>query len=117
MVLKIGDVDILPYVAENGIKWQRNDLDGENAGRTMDGTMHRSRVATKVRLDITCMPLKTEDAMKILNAIFPEYVTVAYTDPMLGDVTKQMYSNNIPATYANTVTDEWEGIAFPLIER
>ena len=76
MVLKIGDVDILPYVAENGIKWQRNDLDGENAGRTMDGTMHRSRVATKVRLDITCMPLKTEDAMKILNAIFPEYVTV-----------------------------------------
>jgi hypothetical protein len=83
----------------------------------MDGNMHRSRVALKVRLDVTCIPLKTEDAMKVLNAIFPEYFMVTYTDPMFGEVTKEMYSNNIPATYVNTVTDEWEGITFPLIWR
>ncbi|MEE1199466.1 MAG: hypothetical protein U0L09_02330 [Christensenellales bacterium] len=117
MVLKINGVDILPFVAAKGIKWQRSDLDGENAGRTMDGIMHRSRVATKIRLDITCVSLRSEDARTILNLIYPEYVTVEYLDPMYGLVTKTMYSNNTPATYINTTTDKWEGISFPLIER
>lgn len=117
MVLKINGVDILPFVAAKGIKWQRNDLDGENAGRTMDGLMHRSRVASKIRLDITCIPLSSADAKTVLNAIYPEYVTVEYLDPMYGLVKKTMYSNNTPATYMNTTTDKWEGISFPLIER
>ena len=108
---------MLPYIAQKGIKWTRNDLDGSNAGRTMDGTMHRERVTTKVRMDITCLPLRSEDAAVVLNAIYPEYVEVEYTDPMHGNVIKTMYSNNIPATYIDTETDLWEGIAFALIER
>lgn len=120
MVFKIDGVDILPFITQKGIKWQRNDLDGENAGRTMDGIMHRSRVASKIRLDITCIPLKSEDAKTILNLIYPEYVTVEYTDPMYGLVTKTMYSNNNPATFMalhSDGTEYWEGISFPLIER
>lgn len=116
MVLIINGTDITPYVAMRGIKWQRNDLDAE-AGRTMDGTMHRDRVATKIRLDVTCLPLSSRDAAVVLNAIYPEYVEVTYTDPMYGNITKVMYSNNNPATFINTVTDLWEGISFPLIER
>lgn len=53
----------------------------------------------------------------MLNAIYPEYVTVEYLDPMGGMTTKEMYSNNNPATYIDTATDLWEGISFPLIER
>lgn len=117
MVLKINGTDMLPYIEKQGIKWQRNDIDGSNAGRTMDGKMYRERVTTKIRLDITCLPLSSEEASVVLNAIFPEYVTVEYMDPMYGYVIKTMYSNNIPATYINTITDRWEGIAFPLIER
>lgn len=117
MVFKINGVNILPFISQKGIKWQRNDLDGSNAGRTMDGTMHRDRVTSKIRLDITCLPLSSEDAKTVLNAISPEYVEVEYIDPMHGRVTKSMYSNNIPATYINTKTDMWEGITFPLIER
>lgn len=117
MVLKINGVDMLPYIVQKGIKWQRNDLDGPNAGRTMDGTMHRDRIGSKVRIDITCLPLKTEDAKIVLNAIYPEYVEVEYTDPMNGLSYKTMYSNNNPATYIDTKTDKWEGITFPLIER
>lgn len=117
MILKINGIDITPYIEQKGIKWQRNDLDGPNAGRTMDGTMHRGRVASKVRLDITCLPLKTEDAQVVLNAIYPEYVEVEYTDPMYGLSHKTMYSNSNPATYVDTETDLWEGITFPLIER
>ena len=117
MVFKINGVDMLPYIAQNGIKWQRNDIDGATAGRTMDGTMHRQRVTSKVRLDVTCLPLYSSDAATVLNAINPEYVEVEYTDPMKGLVVTQMYSNNVPATYVDTYTNMWEGIAFPLIER
>lgn len=117
MVLTINGVDMLPFVAERGIKWQRCDLDGENAARTMDGTMNRDRVTTKIRLDITCLPLKSDDAATVLNAIYPEYVEVTYTDPMYGLITKTMYSNNNPATYVDVKADLWEGISFPLIER
>jgi hypothetical protein len=117
MILKINGLDITPYIEQKGIKWTRNDLDGSNAGRTMDGIMHRERVSSKVRLDITCLPLRSEDAAIVLNAIYPEYVEVEYIDPMYGRVLKTMYSNNTPATYIDTVTDLWEGISFPLIER
>ena len=119
MILNVDGINILPYVAHQGLKWQRNDLDSADAGRTMDGVMHRGRVATKIRLDVTCRPLKSEEASIVLNAIYPEYVTVEYTDPMLGLVTKQMYSNNTPASHMVIQADGvewWQDIVFPLIE-
>lgn len=121
MFLEIDGVDILPYVAyEGGIKWQRSDLDSPDAGRTLDGQMHRGRVASKIRLDITCRPLTSWETQFILNAVFPEYVTVHYLDPQYGEVTKTMYSNNNPATHMllqEDGTEWWKGISFPLIER
>ena len=117
---KINGNDILPYIAEDGIKWQRNDIESPDAGRTLDGLMHRGRVAMKVRLDITCKPLTSSQAMTLLRLIEPEYVTVQYTDPVDGSVTRTMYSNNIPATAATVYPDGtalWEGITFPLVER
>ena len=117
MIMEIDGVDIMPFIQQKGIRWTRSDLDGPNAGRTMDGTMYRERISTKTRLDIKCLPLTAQQAAVVLNAIYPEYVQVRYTDPMEGIVTKTMYANNIPATYIDTSTDLWEGIAFPLVER
>ena len=84
------------------------------------GVMHRGRVASKVRLDITCRPLKSSEAQTVLQAIYPEYVTVRYTDPQYGPVTKTMYSNNIPTLCATVYEDGtavWKELSFPLIER
>lgn len=121
MVLTIGDVNIVPYIAFGGLKWQRTDVDGEGAGRDLSGDLHRNRVATKRRLDVTCRPLNTEEVRKVLTAIMPEFVEVSYTDPQEGRVvTKTMYSNNNPATFAlkrKNGDELWGGITFPLIER
>lgn len=120
MTLTVNGVDIIPYIAYQGVKWQRSDIDAADSGRTMDALMHRGRVATKIRLDITCRPLTGAEAQIVLNAILPEYVTVYYSDPMYGNVTKTMYSNNNPATYCilrKDGTEYWSGITFPLIER
>lgn len=120
MMLKINGVDFMPFIAKQGVKWQRNDIDAPNSGRTMDGMMQRGRVATKIRLDITCRPLTAEEARLVLNTILPEYVPVDYYDPMSGErygVT--MYSNNNPASFLieKPEDDWWSGITFPLIER
>ena len=51
----------------------------------------------------------------------PEWVTVTYYDPQVGNVVeKTMYSNNNPASYLmtkNDGTEWWDGITFPLIEK
>lgn len=122
MTLTIDGFDITPFIAYGGYKWQRADVDGQNAGRTLDdGLLYRDRIATKVRLDVTCTPLELKDLSRILKAILPEYVTVTYTDPQEGqDVTKTMYSNNIPVSYLikrEDGRDLWAGFTFPLVER
>lgn len=112
-------VDITEYIAFGGLKWSRNDVDSPDTGRTLDGIMHRGRVSTKIRLDITCHPLKANELAIVLNLILPEYIYVRYDDPMYGNVVKHMYSNNNPASYCILKpdgTEYWSDITFPLIE-
>lgn len=121
MVLKIDGTDLIPYVAHGGFKWQRSDVDGTDAGRDLAGDLHRNRVATKRRLDITCRPLTNAEIKIVLTLIMPEWVTVEYYDPQAGAVvSKRMYSNNNPASYLFAQpdgTEVWGGVTFPLIEK
>ena len=119
-VFEIGGADISSFIAEDGITWTRNDIDGPNAGRTINGKMIRDRVATKIRLDVTCRPLKQSEASTVLTSIMPEFVTVHYIDPVDGEVTRTMYSNNNPAVVSTVFDDgtvRFTGITFPLIEQ
>lgn len=121
MTFQINGVDMTPYIKYQGVKWQRSDVDAPNSGRTLDGIMHRGRVATKVRLDVSCRPLKTAEISIVLQAIYPEFVTVTYDDPQQGGVvTRTMYSNNNPATFLGRKPNGeefWSEISFPLIEQ
>ena len=120
MNLRINGTSIANYVKAGGVKWQRNDVDGPNAGRLLDATMERDRVAIKITLEITCRPLRKAEALNLLGLISPEFVTVSYDDPMTGARNVQMYSNNVPATYIwqdAAGVEWWDGIAFPLVEK
>ena len=120
MTFTINGIDMTPYVAYGGLKWQRYDIDSPDTGRAMNGLMYRGRVATKIKLEVTCKPLTSTELSTVLNAILPEYVSVNYDDPMLGNVTKTMYSNNNPASYLikkPSGVEYWSGISFPLVER
>lgn len=120
-VYKIDGVDMLPYIEQGGIEFKRNDIDAEGSGReTMDATMHRRRIASKLEMNTRCMPLTQEQAEKVLNTIFPEWVELEITDPRRGLITTTVYSNNVPATCARIQEDGtalWEGISYPLIEK
>ena len=120
MVLKIDGTDIVPYIAFGGLQWQRSDLDGPGAGRDLTGYLRRNRIASKIRLDVTCRLLTNRELSTVLTAIMPEWVSVEYYDPQQGMVvTKTMYANNHPATYQikhPDGTEWWAGVTFPLIE-
>jgi len=112
-------MDITPQIALGGVTWKRNDIDGPNAGRTITGVMERDRVATKIRLDVTCILLDEDTLKNILQLIYPEYIYVRYDDPQRGQRTVWMYSNNNPATISHYDTQGnlvWKEVTFPLIE-
>ena len=131
--ITIDGTDITNMIAHKGVKWSRNDIDGPNAGRTITGMMVRDRVATKIRLDITCRVMNEDEQNTLLNLILPEFVNVTYEDPQDGLVTRVMYANNNSAEFllhkSYVIPDElwymeaapdieyWHNISFPLVER
>lgn len=121
MVFKVNGVDMTHYIAYGGLKWQRADVDGPNAGRTLDAEMQRDRVAIKIRWDVTCRPVTAEELSVILTAIEPEYVIVEYSDPVTNTVkTGTFYSNNIPASFMmvnRSGVEYWTGVTFPVIQK
>lgn len=117
---EIDGVDIASIIAVKGLKWTRNDIDSANAGRNLAGTMNRGRVVQKVKLEVKCVPLTQTQVSALLQLINPEYVTVHYVDPLLGERVVQFYSNNVPATFCSQATDGsllWDDLSFPLVER
>lgn len=119
--IKIDGTDITELIAYQGVQWKRNDIDGPNAGRTLSGLMIRDRVATKIRLDITCRILNREEVRTLLNLLMPEFVSVTYDDPMDGVVTRTMYANNNEAKFLRSLDNDsdelWNNVTFPLVER
>lgn len=111
--------DITNLIAIGGVKWSRNDIDGPSAGRTITGTMERDRVATKMKMEITCVLLSEDELQTLLQLIAPEYVYVRYDDPQLGQRSVWMYANNNSATsshYDVHLDMWWKEVTFPLIE-
>ena len=116
----VNGFDLTPYIAKNGIKWSRNDLDGPNTGRNLDGTLIRDRVAIKIKLEITCRALTYEELQSVYQSIFPEFFTVVYNDPLFGNTSKIMYSNNVrgePLLVYSDGVEMWDNVTFPMIER
>lgn len=121
MKILINNIDITPYVAFGGLQYSRNDVDGPNAGRALDGTMYRDRVAIKDKWTVNCKPLTASEAKIVLSAIQGEYFTCSITPhPQTGTTkTFQAYSNDVPAQYlmVKNGVEYWSGISFPIIER
>lgn len=119
LTMKINGTDITPLIKNQGVKWTRSDVDGPNAGRLMTGDLVRDRITTKIRWDISCIPLTEEQLAMMLTLIEPEWVTVEYTDLATRTAkTAQFYSNNFSVSVLlrrKDGTDYWDGLSFPLI--
>lgn len=116
----INGYEITHLIAFGGWQRERSDVDSPDAGRTLDATMHRARVATKMRFNVTCRPLKAGELASLERLIMPEYVTVKVVgDPYYGTWERTCYVNNTSAKYLirkKNGEQWWGGITFPIIE-
>ena len=118
--ITIDGTDITNFIAEGGVKWSRNDIDGPAAGRNLNGTEIRDRIATKIRLDITCRKMDYEEQQRLVAVLYPEFVSVYYADPLFGIRTAVMYCNKNGAEIfrrKSDGTEQWTPESFALVEK
>ncbi len=114
------NLDAAPFIKADGYKWKSEDLHDESTGRTMDGTMHVSRIATKDQLDCTCIPMCEADARALLLALkrYPEF-WVTYESPECDEPrTAVFYCSSRNAEFLMHIRGVkwWQNIKFTLIE-
>lgn len=112
-------VDITPYIKYGGLTFSRNDVEAPDSGRTMDGVMHRARVAIKERMDIETIPLKKAQVATLQNLLYPEtfQVRVNPYPQTNASVTMTMYSNSVKTTHViHRHNDDLQSVSFPLVE-
>lgn len=113
-------VDITPWIAWQGLTFSRNDVDAPDAGRTMDGTMHRGRVASKEKMEVKTVQLTRAQSSRLQTLLFPESIQVRVTPyPRTNSAhIMKMYSNNVKTTYVihRENGEDLQSLSFPLIE-
>ena len=112
--------DITPWIAWQGLTFSRNDVDAPDAGRTMDGLMHRGRVASKEKMEVKTVQLTRVQSSRLQTLLFPESVQVRVTPyPRTKSAhVMKMYSNNVKTTYVihRENGEDLQSLSFPLIE-
>lgn len=122
MTLTVNDVNIVPYIAYDGLSYQLADIDDPETGRMMDGTMRRGKIADKEKWKIKCRTnLTTAEMYTVISAISSQYVSVTYLSPKTNTtVTKTMYVGDRTAAHCierSNGTILWKDLSFSLIER
>lgn len=120
-IFKVNGHDYTKYIAEDGLKPSRNDLDGDGSGRNLlDGLMVRSRVASKKKWTVTFNRLGESLASQLLTDMWPEYVKITMLDAKENrHIQREYYCSTINEgvqRYVNGAT-VYDGITFNITER
>ena len=76
MTFIVNGVDLVPYIAYNGLEYQLSDIDDPETGRTMDGTMRRGKITDKDKWKLKFrVNLTTAEMSIIINAVTYEFET------------------------------------------
>ena len=108
--------DITGYIKDNGYGDGRNDLDGTNAERTLDGIMHRDYIGYKRKLEIQFRPLTKAEWAHIEHDVLrgKPWHMVQHEDFGV-DATVRMYHSSFTGTISS-VTGLRIGAAVNFIE-
>lgn len=99
---------MLSLIAINGtwlktpaqIKWSESDVSDPKSGRTLDGKMHKTTVARKVKLSCKWPVMTFEDATILVNALASDSFSMTYYDLKAnGYRTADFYSGDRSADY------------------
>ena len=93
-------VPVEKLIGFGGVKCSRNDVDGPNAGRNMQGDMIRDRVAIKHRWDVTLTgAIRSINAQALFNLTLPVSFYIKTDFPTGSMSVYHVYSNNNPVQF------------------
>lgn len=120
MTITIGGTDITPYIKYQGVTFSREDVESPDSGRTLDGLMHRGRIAIKERMDVQTRQLTRAQVAQLHSLLEPETFTVVVNPYPRTNASKTMtmYSNSVKTTYVihRANGEDLQEISFPLVE-
>lgn len=112
--------NITPWIKYQGLTFSRNDVDAPDAGRDMSGYMHRGRVASKEKMNISTVQLTRAQSARLQSLLFPETILVRVNPYPRTNAshTMYMYSNNVSTQYVihRENGEDLQELSFPLIE-
>lgn len=120
-----GGLSFVTIKSPSAITWGVQDVSSPDAGRTLDGVMHKERLplpnGQKRKMELEWNVVRFgEESSAILQAFTPEYIDVTYPDPQEGAVvTKVFYTGDKKVKF----TTWWDGsqlltsLAFNIIEQ
>lgn len=102
----------------SGIGWTRNDLDGDDTGRTLDMEMQRVKLGAKRKLSFELMPDRQSRYAALDDDLSQTFFQAQYAD-LHGIQTRTFYCTSFACTLDEDVDDdpEWSGGSFNIIER
>ena len=120
--LTIDGTNIAHYIKmDGGFKWQRNDVEGPSAGRSLNALAIRDRIASKIRLDCICKPLTGTQRTALENLLLTyEFITVTCDDNIFRGQSRTMYCSAMSGgfMYRTTAgTEYWKDVQFVLVEQ
>lgn len=120
-IYKVNGHDYTYWLADDGLKPSRNDIDAEGAGRNLlDVLMYRDRRGSKKKWTVTFNRMDEIIAAQLLTDMYPEYVRITTLDPQENRYIEREY-------YTATVNEGiqryrggrtvYDGITFNITER
>lgn len=96
-------------------------FDGENAGRTLDGTMHRDVIATKISIQLEWNSISANEMSRLLTALDSPFFAVRYFNPQQGDFIEDIFycgNRSVPVySFVNGRIKYDSGFSVNLIQR
>ncbi len=120
-IFLINGHDYTRYLAEDGLKPVRNDLDANGSGRNLlDGLMYRSRIATKQKWTVSFNRLRGETLSRLEQDMDAEFVRITLLDAKENRyVERSYYTSTINEGVQRYIGGEtvYDGVTFNLTER
>lgn len=94
-------------------------LQGEDSGRTADGMMHTSIIATKRKVEIGYSYISKAQLAGLLPLLLVQYYSFTYLDPITGVTTIECYGSDLNQTLHSGVLygGLWRDVKISCIER
>lgn len=116
-VLVINGHNYSAYIKQRGVGWNRENINSNDSGRTLDGKMHVGIIAAKRKLSYELGNVPQNILAQLDSDLSAPTFSVTYLD-LHGAATRTFYCTSFAATLDDVIESNgrWSGAKFNIIE-